>query len=53
MSFNAKSYFTTTDMFNNKIEFQLANIFFRLTSLNRSKTMSSKHKCRNFKQKWA
>ena len=27
MSFNAKSYFTMTDMFNDKINFQLANIF--------------------------
>ena len=42
MSVNAKPYFTMTDMFNNKIKFQLANMFFRLTSLNRSESMFSK-----------
>ena len=46
MSFNTKSYFTSTDMFNSKIKLQ-SNIFFRLISLDQSKNMFSKHKFHN------
>ena len=50
MSYVAKFYFTSIDMFNNKIKLQ-SKYFFRLISLNRSEAMFSKHKFHNFREK--